>query len=122
MRGLTLDQKRYGPGFRPGPLRQTEVPWTGCSAMTTVEHQCTDPVVGKLCLWVDETPPPIPGDWYLRLLQRIPPRVDVWVPLCQGHFAEACARSIEDMDSEKMWAPGATNPSILPKPPLLIAR
>jgi hypothetical protein len=119
VRGATLLTKRYGPGFRPGPIEVVEAPNMDRCFAEQGDHPCSDPVAGKAELYVDESPPAV--DTYTRLLNRLPVRKWVWLSLCQGHLIEVAKRSSEDQVEEVMWAPGASNPAILARPPKLLA-
>lgn len=118
MRRPTLDEKRYGPGFRPGPSPTVE-------PVRTYKHcavdECPDPVWGTAELWVDDVPPMI--DWYSKLLRVLKDKYPgAWVvtPFCHGHLEGVVQRSEELMENPDLWAPGRDNPPILPRPPKLV--
>src|SRR5205085_1103476 len=86
LRGKTLGEKNYGPGYRPSPLLSTVAKFTGCGI-----EGCADPVYGSIELYVDEVPPLV--DWYSKLLRSLQRNVYVRVGFCQGHLADVVQRS-----------------------------
>lgn len=115
MRGPTLQEKRYGPGFRPVPVRRVHAPWPGCAAEVG-DHPCADPPIGEAELWVDDTPPAL--DWYSKLLSKLPVQTWTWVKLCERHFTESVVKA-EELVNPDTWAPWRTNPAVLVRPPLM---
>jgi hypothetical protein len=114
VRGKTLVEKAYGPGFRDTPHMQAVAPWPGCGV-----EGCTDPVYGSRELYVDDPPPVF--DWYTKLLARLPLRVWTDVKFCQGHMADVTVRSVEEpWDNPDLWAPWRASPPVLTHPPKLI--
>lgn len=109
MRGLTLDEKRYGPGFRPWGMHHVVRTFERCAVTG-----CDDPVYGVATLYVDDHPPAL--DWYTRLLNTLEIGADTDVGLCQGHSAEVIDRDEELMMNPDLWAPGRANPPVLPGP------
>lgn len=114
MRGKTLDEQRYGPGFRPWPYHVSPA---GTYEQCAVDS-CGDPVYAVATLYVDDHPPAL--DWYTRLLSKLELGADCEVPLCAGHSREVIERSEEMMDDPDLWAPGRENPPVLPSPPRLV--
>jgi len=120
MRRPTLEEKRYGPGFRPGPSPTVEPAPTITYRHCAVD-ECPDTVFGTAELWVDDVPPML--DWYSKLLKVLKDKYPgAWVvtPLCQGHLEGVVQRSEEMMESPELWAPGRENPPMLPRPPKIL--
>lgn len=113
MRGRTLDEKRYGPGFRPGPVLERVVTFDHCAA-----EPCADPVAGSIELYVDDVPPAL--DWYTRILAKLTPGAWTRTPFCIGHMQDVVHRSLDMMDEPDLWAPGRASPPVLQHPPKLI--
>lgn len=115
--GLTLNQKRYGAGFREVPTRRAVLNLGHCAA-----EPCRDPVYAEVEAWVDDAPPPI--DWYTQVLNKLAKvgleQVWVRVPFCRGHTEEFLARSLDVLDDADSWAPGRENPFVFPHPPKLV--
>lgn len=109
MRRPTLDEKRYGPGFRPYPMHHIVRTFNVCAV-----DGCADPVYGVVTLYVDDHPPAM--DWYTRLLRTLPIGADTDVGLCTGHAREVIVRDEEFMMDPDLWAPGRENPPVLPSP------
>jgi len=113
MRGRTLEEKRYGPGFRPGPVVRTAAPWPGCSV-----EGCPDPVHGTAELYVDDPPPTL--DWYTRVLAKLPARTWTRLGFCESHLRAVVERSEDYQTQPDLWAPGRDNPPVLPRPVKLL--
>lgn len=113
LRGKTLDEKRYGPGFRPVASISVVAPFSGCGVA-----DCSSPVYGSMELYVDDTPPSL--DWYSRMLAKLPQNIWTTVEFCQSHLADVVQRSVYDMQDEPdLWAPWRANPPVLTHPPKL---
>src|SRR6266550_7441841 len=113
LRGKTLVEKAYGPGFREAPHREAVAPWPGCGI-----EGCASPVYGSMELYVDDYPPLV--DWYSRLLKRLPQNVWTRVKFCQSHLAEVTRRSVDDyQELPDLWAPWRASPPVLTHPPKL---
>jgi hypothetical protein len=116
LRGKTLVEKLYGPGFRPVPHREAKAPWSGCGV-----EGCIDAIHGSIELYVDDLPPAL--DWYTRLLARLPQNVWTAVSFCEGHLKDVIQRSVYDMhDEPDFWAPWRASPPVLTHPPKLLAK
>jgi hypothetical protein len=114
MRRPTLDEKRYGPGFRPGPSPQVVIKtYKHCAV-----EACDDPVYGTAELFIDDTPPQL--DWYTRLLAKLPLHSWIIIPFCQGHLKEVIHKAEEVIQEPGLWAPGRDNPPVLPRPPKIL--
>jgi len=114
MRRPTLNEKRYGEGFREGPSPQASV--------KTFKHcaieGCGDRIYGTCELYVDDVPPAL--DWYTKMLSKLEPLHWNIVPFCFGHLEDVVKRSNEFMEEPDLWAPGRENPPVLPRPPKII--
>lgn len=116
LRGKTLVEKLYGPGFRETPHMKAEAPWPGCGV-----EGCSDRVYGSVELYVDEVAPVM--DWYSKLLARLPQNVWTKVNFCQGHLADVTQRSTVDLwDTPDLWAPWRQSPPVLMHPPKLVEK
>lgn len=116
LRGATLLEKKYGPGFRETKHQEANAPWAGCGI-----EGCTDPIHGSIELYVDDIPPII--DWYSKLLNRLPQNVWTKVRFCQGHLADVTKRSTDDVwDGPDQWAPWRESPFVLTHPPKTLAK
>lgn len=112
MRGRTLEEKRYGPGIRPGPLRRLVAPWPGCGV-----EGCGSSVAGSIEIFVDAHDPGV--DWYLNLLRRLPLGSWVRVRFCLAHLQAVSERSIQEQEEPDLWEPGRDNPPVMINPPRL---
>jgi hypothetical protein len=115
LRGKTLDEKRYGGGFRPEPVAFVRAPFAGCGV-----QPCTDPIYGSVEMFVDDSPPQL--DWYSRLLAKLPARKWVRMGFCMRHLEDVVARSLDAMDEPDGWAPWRESPPVLLHPPELVKR
>jgi hypothetical protein len=114
MRRPTLDEKRYGPGFVPGPATSIKVKeFHKCYI-----ENCRDKVYGTAELYVDETPPTL--DWYTRMLAKLPAHSWVTLPFCFGHLEDVVKRSNVYQEEPDLWAPWRARPPVLPRPPKII--
>jgi hypothetical protein len=114
VRGKTLVEKAYGPGFRDTPHMQAVAPWPGCGY-----EGCGDPFFGKHELYVDDPPPAL--DAYTRMLSKLPAHTWTWVSFCKGHFDDVSLRSGGELwDNPDLWAPWRASPPVLMHPPKLI--
>lgn len=117
LRGKTLDEKRYGPGYRPVPSLTKVMRFDGCAVM-----DCTTPVHATIELYVDDAPPIT--DWYTKLLGAIyakHPNTYVRVGFCEPHMTEVVQRSVYDIaEDPDQWAPWRDSPPVLPRPPKLV--
>jgi hypothetical protein len=117
MRRPTLDEKRYGPGFRPGPSPQVVIKtYKKCAV-----ENCDDPIYGTAELFIDDVPPAV--DWYTTLLRKMVEKYShswVTIPFCEGHLKEVIERAEEVIQEPGLWAPGRENPPVLPRPPKLL--
>ena len=116
LRGKTLDEKRYGPGYRPGITEYAVAPWKGCGV-----EGCSDRIHGSVELYVDDSPPVL--DWYSKVLSKLPVNVWTTVKFCESHLAEVMRRSTMDLwDTPDQWAPWRASPPVLTHPPKVIER
>jgi hypothetical protein len=119
VRGLTLAEKRNGPGFRERLVTRERRVGHFCAF-----DGCSDPtwmIAGEavaLVLCVDGTPPGI--DAYTRFLRTLPVGVDVEVGLCRGHAEEVAARDLDLLEDPSKWEPGRANPPVIPSPMVLV--
>lgn len=114
LRGKTLVEKAYGPGFRETPHREAVAPWPGCGV-----EGCQAAVYGSIEMFVDDVPPAV--DWYTKILRRLPQQVWVRVKFCQDHLADVTRRSVDEYQEEPdLWAPWRASPPVLTHPPKLI--
>ena len=121
LRGKTLDEKKYGPGYRPGITEYAVAPWAGCGVELDNGHRCSSKVAGSIEMYVDDCPPRM--DWYTRLLAKLPPNVWTTVKFCEAHFAEVTRRSTLDLwDTPDQWAPWRASPPVLTHPPKVIEK
>jgi hypothetical protein len=117
MRRPTLNEKRYGEGFREGPSPSIFVKSYKHCAVDT----CDDPVYGTMEIFVDDAP--VDVDWYsklMRLLQEKYPHAWVVTPFCKGHLEAVVRRATDVLDEPDLWAPGRNNPPVLPRPPKVL--
>lgn len=110
MRGKTLEEKRFGPGFRPILQTFQAIGIEGCGV-----EGCGDMPVGSVELYVDDYPQVV--DWYTRILAKLPSPGAWWrVPFCLGHLEDVCQRSLDVQEEPDIWAPGRENPFVLLRP------
>jgi len=114
MRRPTLNEKRYGKGFREGPSLTVYVQTYHRCAV----EGCGDKVYGTCELYVDDLPPAL--DWYTKILSKLQPQQWNVVPFCFGHLEDAMKRSVQAIEEPDLWAPGRENPPVLPRPPKLV--
>jgi hypothetical protein len=106
LRGKTLVEKNYGPGFRPEPtLEENRV------GVTCHLEACDSPTYGSIELFVDDAPPKL--DWYTRLLASLPAHTWVRCGFCQSHLRDVTARSTDEMGEPDAWAPWRESPVLL---------
>jgi hypothetical protein len=111
LRGKTIEEKLYGPGFRPTPHREVKAPWAGCGI-----EGCSNKPHGSVELYVDD-PPPI-MDWYTRMLAKLPAQAWATVKFCEAHLKDVIQRSVYDFQDEPdLWAPWRASPPVLVHPP-----
>ena len=113
LRGKTLAEKVYGPGFRPEGLSSVAAPFHGCGI-----EGCALRPGGSVEMYVDDHPPAL--DWYTRLLCRLPERSWVRVEFCVQHLGDVGRRSVEELDTPDAWAPWRANPPVFTRPPVLL--
>lgn len=114
LRGKTLVEKLYGPGFRPAAHATVDAPWRGCGV-----SDCPDLVYGSVELYVDDSPPMF--DWYGQLLAKLPQNTWTTVRFCKAHLNDVVQRSVYDIpDTPELWAPWRASPPVLTHPPKLI--
>lgn len=117
--GKTLNEKKYGSGFRPEPSRMAVLNLGHCAA-----EPCPDPVFAEVETYVDDAPPRT--DWYTTILSRVYGaglgRTWVRIPLCRGHSTDFLERSLQVLEDSDLWAPGRDNPFVFPHPAVEVER
>jgi hypothetical protein len=111
MRRPTLDEKRYGPGFRDRLITHEVYVSDTCRVET-----CADPVHAIVRLYIDAYPPE--NNWYADLLKTLTIGAENDIGLCFGHAADVVAMDEEYMDNPDLWEPGRENPPVMPGPSL----
>lgn len=115
MRGKTLREKAFGPGYRDRLLTHTIRVFERC-----VVAGCNQPCYAILGLYVDARPPASQRGWYADVLRSIPVGSETELGFCTSHAEDVIHMDYEFMDNPDLWEPGRTNPPVMPGPGRLL--
>lgn len=108
-KGLTLAEKRNGPGYRDRLLTKAVRIVPRCAVPS-----CWARTEVILTLYVDAYPPG--RGWYEELLRLLPIGAETEVGLCWAHSADVIHAELDWADDPARWEPGRLNPPVMPGP------